>query len=105
MRELDPFTIPDSLLFALILAPFAIRLTLKSTESLALYQSNGVASPVLSAINLCPVLVWWAAFAGATSRACSRLKTTSSYLSRYFGFLKDSFYFIDYIIFSFQIQT
>ena len=55
INELEPFTIPLWSLAA-IAAWSANLSTLKSTDNLALYQSNGVASPVLSATNLRPTL-------------------------------------------------
>ena len=56
MNELEPCTIPLWSLAA-IFAQFANLFTLKSIDNRALYQSNGEASPVLSAANLRPVLV------------------------------------------------
>ena len=78
-------------------APSANLSTLKSIDNLELYQSNGVASPELSATILQPSLFCSLVFPGVILRVCSRSKTASSYLSRYFGFLKD-FIFILKII-------
>ena len=64
-------TIPLSSLAAIF--PPANGVSLKSIDILTLYQSNGVASPVLSAINLrFGALTWAALFAGsAVTSGCS----------------------------------
>ena len=57
INELEPFTI--QLWSVAVSAAWSANLsTLKSSDNLALYQSNGVASPVLSATNLRSVLSW-----------------------------------------------
>ena len=55
INELEPFTIPLWSVAASA-AAFANLSTSKSTDNLTLYQSNGVASPVLSATILRPTL-------------------------------------------------
>ena len=55
MNEFEPFTIP--LWSVRVSAEWSDNLsTLNSTENLALYQSNGVESPVLSTTIFIPAL-------------------------------------------------
>ena len=94
----EPFTVP-SWSVRVSAVPSANLSTLKSTYNLELYKSNGVASPELSATILKPSLFCSLVFPGVILRVCSRSKTTSSYLSRYFWISKGfHIYFKDYII-------